>query len=130
MSELKLTLRTIIFAGLLFLFSLQSYSQTVSCNELLEYVLDEGSEIGKINPVQLYKSGWLESVEAYSISNSIAIIAEIKKDDYGFNTKKYIFCNVPQANWDAFYFGLYDKGKTYGERFHKYIIDYTCDCDG
>ena len=103
-------------------------AQDVSCEDLMDYALDEGYRIGTVSSILLYNSSWLKEVEAYSISNTIVVIAEIKQDEYGFNTKKYIFCGIPKSNWDAFCYGLYDSDKTYGERFHKYIYDYKCEC--
>lgn len=58
----------------------------------------------------------------------IYVVAEIKKDDYGFTVNKYIFCGIPFLNWTSFQFGSYGASASYGERFHKYIFDYKCDC--
>lgn len=103
-------------------------AQEVSCTDLMEYVISEGYRKGTVSNIQLLNSSWLTEVKAYDINGSIAVIAEIKQDEWGFNTKKYIFCGISSTTWDAFYYGLYDYNTTYGERFHKYIIDYLCNC--
>jgi hypothetical protein len=103
-------------------------AQDVACDDLLKYVEKNGRLKGSVSQFQLIESSWLKEVKAYSIDNTIVVIAEIKRDDYGFNTKKYVFCGIPSSNWDSFYFGLTDLGKTFGERFQKYIFDYKCDC--
>jgi hypothetical protein len=105
------------------------FSQDVTCDELTSYVKTEGYRKGSVYSYQLYESSWLKSVECYQYDNVLFVIAEIKKDQYSYTTNKYIFCGIPKANWDSFYWGYNDSGKTYGERFHKYIIDYTCNCN-
>lgn len=42
--------------------------------------------------------------------------------------KRIFFCGIPIMNWSNFRFGGYGDSKSYGERFHKYIIDYKCNC--
>lgn len=105
-----------------------SFAQSVSCEDLMRYVQQEGYNKGTVNTVQLISSSWLSEVKCYSIDNTLVVIAEIKRDQWGINKKKYVFCGVPSTKWDAFCFGYYDSGKTYGERFNKYIIDYQCNC--
>lgn len=103
-------------------------AQTPQCTKLMEYVIENGTKKEEINAFQLIGSEWLRDVTAYTINDIIVVIAEIKQDDFG-NSKKYIFCNIPSQNWENFYWGLNDYGKTYGERFHKYIFDYKCNCN-
>ena len=56
-------------------------------------------------------------------------IAEIKANEYSYSTKSYIFCGIPYSNWSNFKNGYnYSDSRTYGERFHAYIIDYQCSC--
>jgi hypothetical protein len=112
-----------------FIFYNYSLAQDVTCEELVKYVEDEGYVKGTVTSIQLFNSSWLKEVKAYSIDNTIVVIAEVKKDEWGFNTEKYAFCGIPSSNWDAFYSGLYDLGKTYGEKFHKYIYNYNCNCN-
>lgn len=105
-----------------------SQSQQITCDDLINYVLDKGSRRGSVGSLSLMNSSWLKSVEAYSIENTIVVIAEIKREN-SYSTKKYIFCGVPSQNWDRFSSGLYNMDKTYGEKFHDYIMDYQCNCN-
>ena len=118
--------KIIFFASLIF--SIGIHAQSVSCEDLMDYVTSKGYNFQSVNSYQLYESSWLNSVKAYKVEGRIAVIAEIKRDDVGFFTKKYVFCGISKSRWDYFYYGLYDIGKSYGERFHKYIIDYQCNC--
>jgi len=118
-----------LFLALFFLtISYTSILGQVSCEELIEYVEDEGYVKGTVSSIKLIDSSWLKEVKAYSIENTIVVIAKIKKDKWAINSKKYIFCGISSYNWNAFFYGLYDIGKTYGERFHKYIYDNKCKC--
>ena len=107
--------------------SMHLNAQQTSCEDLIEYVEKNGYKKGSVGAMQLIQSTWLKNVEAYSIDNTLVVIAEIKKDSYGFSTKHYIFCGIPESNWDYFS-GFFSLTTTYGERFQKYIIDYQCDC--
>lgn len=102
-------------------------AQDVNCDDLINYVKKEGQYIESVSAIQLLNSAWLREVEAYSIENSIVVIAKIQQDQY--TTKRYIFCGIPRSNWNNFYVGLNDLTRTYGERFHKYIMDYKCNCN-
>ncbi|MEI6755354.1 MAG: hypothetical protein WCK78_19620 [Paludibacter sp.] len=106
--------------------SISMVAQDVSCDELINYVKKEGHYIESVSALQLLNSEWLREVEAYSIDNTVVVIAKIQQNQY--STKRYIFCGIPRSNWNNFYVGLNDLTKTYGERFHKYIIDYNCNC--
>jgi hypothetical protein len=103
------------------------HAQQTSCESLIEYVEENGSKKGSVGAMQLLQSTWLINVDAYTINNTLVVIAEIKKDSYGFSTKQYIFCGIPESNWEYFS-GFYSLTSTYGERFQKYIIEYQCDC--
>lgn len=106
-----------------------AFSQNVSCTQLLDYVEANGRYKGSVSSLSLYDSSWLNEVKAYAIDGNLAVVAKIKKNQYDLNGKKYVFCGIPSSNWDAFYYGTYDYGLSYGERFHKYIMDYVCDCN-
>jgi hypothetical protein len=92
-------------------------------------VEENGKKKETVSSYSLIYSTWLKEVTAYSIEDVIVVIASIKEDQYSYFTKKYIFCGIPENNWSSFYYGLYDLNKSYGERFHKYIFDYKCNCD-
>lgn len=120
--------RILLFLSFCLLSLLPLQAQDVSCTDLMEFVQDKGYRKATVSSIQLMHSSWLKEVVAYSIENTIVVIAEIKRDEWGINTKKYVFCGIPSSNWDAFYLGLYDTNSTYGERFRKYVFDYKCDC--
>lgn len=110
-------------------YSVVEISKLTDCDELIEAVESNANHYSSIPSYTLYDSSWLKSVEAYEYDGKLFIIAQIKRDSYGFSAKKYIFCGISKSNWGAFKNGLYDLDKTIGERFHKYIIDYTCNCN-
>jgi hypothetical protein len=121
--------RIFMLVSLTVLSMLSAKAQDVSCQDLMDFVKQNGYRKGTVNTYQLTNSSWLTEVEAYSIENTIVVIAEIKQDEWGINTKEYVFCGIPSSNWDAFYHGLYDRDKTFGERFRKYIFEYKCNCN-
>lgn len=115
---------------LIFLFSLSffiSFSQEISCNDLLDFIVEKGYNKGTISNYTL-DSSWLYKVTAYEYDYKIYVVAEIKPNEYSYQTETYIFCGIPIMNWSNFRFGGYGDSKSYGERFHKYIIDYKCNC--
>jgi hypothetical protein len=122
-------MKTFTFAIILSsLLHLSVKSQTVRCQELLDFVVENGNYKGEVSSLSLINSSWLKSVKAYQYKNSIFIVAEISTDDFGFSSKQYIFCGIPLRNWENFSNGLVDFDLGYGKKFHKYIIDYKCDC--
>ena len=117
-----------LLLGILIFTSTPIFSQSTSCSELLNYVERNGRSKGSVSSLSLYDSSWLSGVEAYTIEGNLAVVATITKNEYDMYGKKYVFCGIPSSNWDAFYYGTYDYGPSYGERFHKYIFDYVCEC--
>ena len=99
-----------------------------SCEDLISSVEYKLYKKGTVSQLQLINSSWLESVDGYDYDDKVIVIAKIKRKQDLFG-KKYIFCSVPIANWNYFYNAFSDISKSYGERFHKAIIDYQCDCD-
>src|SRR5680860_615486 len=114
---------SIILIGIVMLSKIPAFSQNVSCTQLLDYVESNGRSNGSVSSLSLYDSSWLNKVKAYTIDGNLAVVAKIKKNQYDLYGKKYVFCGIPSSNWDAFYYGTYDFGLSYGERFHKYIMD-------
>jgi len=102
-------------------------SQQVSCDNLLEFIESEGYRKGSLSSYTL-NSSWLYKVTAYEYDYRIYVVAEIKKNEYSFSTNTYIFCGIPSRNWSNFRYGDYGDSNSYGKRFHKYIIDYDCNC--
>jgi hypothetical protein len=114
--------------GLVISMSSLSYSQEVKCNDLLDYIVEKGY---KKTTLQSYilNSSWLYKVTAYSYDYKIYVVAEIKENEYSYKTNTYIFCGIPSMNWQNFQYGGYGDPTSYGERFHKYILDYQCNCN-
>ena len=117
---------------LIILFLFFSFSgtkaQSVDCDDLTEFIEDEGYPNGSLNSIML-QSSWLYKVTGYSYDYKIYVVAEIKENEYSYRTTKYIFCGIPARYWNAFRYPSYGDTETYGQRFHRYIIDYKCDCD-
>ena len=116
-----------IFYIVFFTFSSLSFSQDISCSELLDFVKQNGYSSGSVDSFTM-QSSWLHRVTQYSYDSMNFVVAEIKENEYSFNTKKYIFCGVPSYNWSQFRFGGYGMSNSYGERFHDLIFPYKCDC--
>ncbi len=104
-------------------------AQQVDCDDLMDFVKQEGYYYAQVSSVSLIESTWLKEVKAYKYDYKIYVIAKIKTDEWGFNTKNYIFCSVPQSNWNNFSSIYSFDNLSYGERFHKYIMDYQCNCN-
>jgi hypothetical protein len=111
------------------IFSIGAYSQEVSCEDLKNFIEKKGRYYASLSSVVL-NSSWLNKVTCYTYEGKNYVVAEIRKNEYSYTTKSYIFCGIPNTNWFGFYHGndYVDIRKTYGERFHKYIIDYQCNC--
>lgn len=112
---------------ILLLYSINSFSQKMSCDELLNFVKTEGRYVSSVSSYSM-DSSWLKEVTAYSYDGKYYVIAKIKKDEYSYSANTYVFCGIPYSNWSNFQYGSYGDSKSYGERFHKYIIDYQCSC--
>uniref|UniRef100_UPI00404AB8F2 hypothetical protein n=1 Tax=Flavobacterium sp. TaxID=239 RepID=UPI00404AB8F2 len=110
------------------LFSINfTYSQDVSCNDLLDYIIENATHEKTISKYIL-DSSWLNKIECYYYDGKYYVVADIKKNEYSMQTNKYIFCGISRMNWTNFKIGSYGDSDSYGERFHKYIFDYKCNC--
>ncbi|MCX7550272.1 hypothetical protein [Xanthomarina sp. F2636L] len=107
--------------------SINAHSQEVSCDDLLSFIKDKGYYKSTVSSYTL-NSEWLHEVKAYSYDYKIYVVAKIKKNAYSYSTNTYIFCGIPSMNWSNFQYGGYGDSDSYGERFHKYIFNYKCDC--
>ncbi|SDS49856.1 hypothetical protein SAMN04515667_2311 [Formosa sp. Hel1_31_208] len=104
-------------------FSFQVKAQSISCQELFETVTEYYSN----DSVTCLGSTMLVKVEYYKIEGNGFVVAYIKSNAYDFNGSPYIFCGISQQRWSAFKTnGMY--GGSWGESFHEYIRDYTCNC--
>ncbi|QEC68737.1 hypothetical protein FRZ67_16020 [Panacibacter ginsenosidivorans] len=121
-------MKKIILTLSILFFTTKVFSQTSSCDEVLDFITTNGYYKASLASYTL-NSSWLYKVTAYTYEYKTYVIAEIKKDEYAITTKKYIFCDIPSSNWINFQIGAYGDSNSYGERFHKYIMDYKCDCN-
>lgn len=116
---------------IIFIFTLSFFevkSQEISCEKLKNFIEKEGRYVSSLSSYTL-NSSWLYKVTCYSYEMNYYVIAEIKKSEYSYQTKSYVFCGIPYSNWSNFKNGYnYSDSRTYGERFHAYIIDYQCNC--
>jgi hypothetical protein len=103
-------------------------AQNITCQDLLEFVIDNGRYKGEVSSITLINSSWLKSVKAYEYKGKVYVIAEIKDNEYSYQTSTYIFCGIPLRNWDNFENYFSDTNLSYGQKFHKYIINYKCNC--
>lgn len=118
---------TYIIGAIFLCSSINAHSQEVSCDDLLSFIKTKGYSKGTISSYTL-DSSWLYEVKAYSYDYNIYVVAKIKKNAYSYSTNTYIFCGIPSMNWSNFQYGGYGDSDSYGERFHRYIMDYKCDC--
>jgi len=116
-----------ILISLLLLSGTAGFTQTVTCSDL---IYDVESKLREEKTISSYvlNSTWLSKVTAYEYEGSYIIIASIKQNDWDYSGKKYVFCGVPYRNWSSFSYSYLDFNTTYGENFHKYIMDYLCYC--
>lgn len=103
-------------------------AQEVSCEDLKNFIEKEGRYYSSVSSITL-NSSWLYKVTCYSYDMKYYVVAEIKKSEYSYQTKSYVFCGISFSDWYDFSNGKgYNDKRTYGERFHDYIMDYQCNC--
>jgi hypothetical protein len=105
------------------IFSLSTFSQEVSCNALMDYVEKNDSYPQTVN---CFNSSLLVKVKRYEVGGATVVVAYIKKNEYDFRGKPYIFCGISSYTWTKFTSdGTYN---SWGKAFHKYIMDNKCNC--
>lgn len=109
------------------LISYTAPAQEVSCDDLQDFIETNGYNKASLANYTL-NSEWLYGVKAYTYEWKTYVIAKIKPNAYSYQTRSYVFCNIPSQNWSNFQYGGYSDSNSYGERFHKYIMDYQCSC--
>jgi hypothetical protein len=117
-----------LFTLFLFAFSINITAQSVSCDELVDFIETKGMYSNSVSSYTL-DSSWLTKVTLYSYNMNYFVVANIKTNEYSYTSKPYIFCGIPYSNWQRFQTGSYGDTDSYGERFHKYIFPYKCDCN-
>ena len=108
---------------LLFLGNVHLYSQKISCQELFEIVT---TKYDSKESVTCFGSSMLIKVDKYVIDNKNYAVAYIKQNEYDFKGTPYVFCGIPNMNWGYF---KYNSQGSWGESYHEYIRDYTCNCN-
>jgi hypothetical protein len=123
----KSTLCNLSFIALLLvMITGTSFSQNVSCENLMRAVKSEASYYGEVSSFTLISSEFLKEVKAYDYEGTLFVIATFQPKSNEFFPRTYIFCGIPYSNWNSFKNGF---NGSYGERFHQYIIDYVCNCN-
>ncbi|WP_161634400.1 hypothetical protein [Aquimarina pacifica] len=112
---------------ILLLVNIKCLAQQVDCDHLIDFIEIKGYYYSSLSNYTL-DSSWLYKVTVYTYEYKTFVIAEIKRNEYNYITSTYIFCGIPPSNWSNFQYGGYYDSDSYGERFHKYIMDYKCDC--
>jgi hypothetical protein len=113
-----------ILLFILFLGYSKTYSQSISCQELFETVLNNYDDI---QSVSCYGSKMLAKVDYYTLRNNGFVVAYIKSNDYDFKGRPYIFCGISNVTWIYFKSEAIIEG-SWGKSFNKYIMDYKCNC--
>ena len=114
----------VVLVFILFFGYSKSYSQSISCQELFETVVNNYYDKQSVN---CYGSTMLVKVEYYTLRNNGFVVAYIKSNDYDFRGKPYIFCGVSSMTWIYFKSEAMVEG-SWGKSFNKYIMDHTCNC--
>lgn len=95
----------------------------MSCEEVYSTVINN---YDYKDAASCYGSSMLAKVEYYRLDNMGFVVGYIKRSDYDFSGQPYIFCGISSYQWSRFK----ASGMTgsWGESFHEYIMDYTCNC--
>jgi hypothetical protein len=112
----------ILVLSIMLLSCMNSYSQTMGCQELFETVT---TNYDREESANCYGSSMLVKVDFYKVGNNNFAVAYIKSNIYDFKGRPYIFCGIPSMNWS--YFKYNSKG-SWGESYYEYISDYKCNC--
>lgn len=100
------------------------HAQSMSCQEVFEIVTEN---YDSKNQVSCYGSSMLTKAIYYKLDEMGFVVAYLKSNEFDFRGKPYIFCGISDARWRSFKSaGMYG---SWGESFHEYIMDYTCNCD-
>ena len=103
--------------------TVNSSAQSISCSELHDVVTTKSYYKDVVN---CFGSSMLVKATRYEYEGVGFVVALIKQGKYDFKGTTYIFCGISSYAWSNF------KGKgmtdSWGEAFHQYIMDRTCDC--
>ena len=102
----------------------KTYSQSISCNELYDIVINNYDDKQSVSCIG---SNMLVRVDYYTLNDNSFVVAYIKSFEYDFRGKPYIFCGLSSITWSYFKLeAVY--GGSWGQSFNKYIMDYNCNC--
>ena len=76
-------------------------AQEVSCEDLKNFIEKEGRYYSSVSSITL-NSSWLYKVTCYSYDMKYYVVAEIKKSEYSYQTKSYVFINFYLRTWNHF----------------------------
>ncbi|NVK53838.1 MAG: hypothetical protein HWD85_12955 [Flavobacteriaceae bacterium] len=100
-----------------------SNGQGISCQEVYEIVTENYDYKDTVTPIG---SSMLTRVTYYTLDGDGFVVANIKRNEYDFRGTPYIFCGISSQRWARFKNeGMFN---SWGESFHAYIRDYTCNC--
>ena len=100
-------------------------AQSISCEEATQYII---KNLPRLESQICFSSSMLTKVEYYKLNSEETgyVVAYIKQNDNDIFGKPYLFCGISLQRWQDFKFaGII----SWGEAFHKYIINYTCNCE-
>lgn len=102
----------------------------IICEDLMEFIKEEGTPYQDVSHFKLYDSSWLYEVKSFKYKENLYVIAAIIEKDFPYTKNNYIFCNVSEQRWKAFYdpYNFQDT-RSYGEKFNDFIIDKVCNCE-
>jgi hypothetical protein len=98
-------------------------SKKISCYSLMNFIIEKGSSS---NYIEINSSSMLSGVRYYYYNGEGYVIIWVKNNTYDSDYKPYIYCGISKERWN--YFTSYGEKSSWGESFHYYIKDYSCDC--
>lgn len=110
---------------LVLLIAMSSFAkaQSVSCQEVFSFILENGY---KANSISLtYSSTMLTKVERYTYDGVNYVVGYIRENEYTSRSNPYLFCGISSYDWGSFQYNYMNSA---GEAFHKYIMPYKCNC--
>lgn len=108
----------------LFLFTtVNLQAQQYSCQELFQEIT---SNYDTKSETPCYGSSMLVKAVYYTYGGQGFVVGYLKSSDYDMSGRPYIFCGISTYTWSRFKAeGMTD---SWGESFHKYIMNERCDC--
>lgn len=93
---------------------------SLTCDELMELVIDEGDRVEVLDDSDLNSSA-LDYVALYEYDGTYYVIA-----DFTSSSRRYIYCDVSKSNWNNF---TDNPDNSFGSAFDDYLSSYTCSCN-